>query len=240
MKKIVRKSMFVLSFLGLLCIVSCKKEKQFSCDPEIDSWAKENVVRFQEITREQLATLPIQLAQAAYRTLTPEKKFEFWQEKFDIVYSKWDAPVREMIDDMRSHMSVAWFDPELGVIDRDYINSWENVMLTEWMDSTYYHLSFCMIYTEEELNALEYSTGNSNSSWANVPSELMAKYLPSNTKSGGGGAGACYCEWDSTCREEDEKCIDPNCHRTIEGCGFAWLSPCTKICAKEEIDDIII
>lgn len=239
MKKIVRKSMFVLSFVGLICIVSCKKEKQFSCDPEIDSWAKENVVRFQEITREQLATLPIPLAQAAYRTLTPEKKFEFWQEKLDIVYSKWDAPVREMIDDMRSHMSITWFDPDMGAIEKDYINFWESTMLTEWMDSTNYYLNFCMIYTEEELNTLEYSTGSSNFSWANVPSELMAKYLPSNTKSGGGGTGACYCEWDSTCRE-DEKCIGTNCNRTIEGCGFAWLSPCTKICAKEEIDDIII
>ena len=79
--KTVRKSMFVLSllglFIGLFSMMSCKKEKQYSCDQEIHNWAKENIDRFQDITREQLATLPVELAQAAYRTLTPEKNSKF-------------------------------------------------------------------------------------------------------------------------------------------------------------------
>lgn len=238
MKKIFRKSMFVL-FIGMLSMVSCKKEKQFSCDLEIHNWAKENTGRFQEITREQLATLPLPLAQAAYRTLTPEKKFEFWNEKFDIVYSQWDAPVREMIDDMRTHMSITWFNPDLGAIDKDYIDSWENTMLTEWMDSTDYYLSFCLIYTEDELNALESSLGNRDCTWAKVPSELMEKYLPSQKSPRDSGGGTCFCKWNSSC-PEGEKCKGTNCTKTIEGCGFAWLSSCTKICVQEQSDDIII
>lgn len=79
--KTVRKSMFVLSllglFIGMFSMVSCKKEKRYSCDLEIHYWAKENSNRFQEITREQLATLPVELAKAAYRTLTPEKNSKF-------------------------------------------------------------------------------------------------------------------------------------------------------------------
>lgn len=234
MKKIVRKTMFVLSFLGLFTLLSCKKEKQFSCDPEIHIWAKENFERFQDITREQLATLPVPLAQAAYRTLTPEKKFEFWNEKLDIVYSQWDMPVREMMDDMRSHMSVSWFDPELGIMDKDYIKSWENTMLTEWMDSTNFFLNFCMIYTEEELDRLEYSSSNGECSWANVSSELMGKYRLSMAPPGGGeGLTACDCEWDSYCRRKERgSCNNPNCNRTLEGCGYAWLSPCTKTCDR--------
>lgn len=224
---------------GMLCMVSCKKEKQFSCDQEIHKWAKENADRFQEITREQLATLPIELAQAAYRTLSPEKKFEFWNEKFEIVYSQWDEPVREMIDEMRTHMSVAWFNPNMGAIDEDYIDSWENIMLSEWMDSTFYHLNFCLIYTEDELEALRDSSANRNCSWAQVSSELMEKYMPSQKSSRGSGEGTCFCEWDSTC-SKGEKCKNTNCRRTTEGCGFAWLSPCTKICQKEQFDDIII
>ena len=66
--KNIRKSMLVLSllglFIGLFSMVSCKKEKQYSCDQEIHNWAKDNIDRFQEITREQLATLPVELAQA--------------------------------------------------------------------------------------------------------------------------------------------------------------------------------
>lgn len=242
MKKLVRKTMLVLSFLGLFTgmftLVSCKKEKQFSCDPEIHSWAKENVGRFQDITREQLATLPIPLAQAAYRTLTPEKKFEFWNEKLDIVYSQWDEPVREMIDDMRTRLSVAWFEPDSGEIDKEFIDSWEKDMLTDWMDSTNYHLCFCMIYTEKELFGLRHSFDKSNCSWADLPSELMEKHLP-HRENPGGGSDACYCEWHSTC-EGEELCINPNCRDTREGCRLFWLSPCTKICDRETFDDIII
>ena len=235
--------MFVLPFwglfIGMLSMTSCKKEMQFSCDPEIHRWAKENTDRFQEITREQLATLPLPLAQAAYRTLTPEKKFEFWNEKFDIVYSQWDAPVREMIDDMRSHITVSWFNPNLGAVDKDYIDSWENIMLTEWMDSTNYNLSFCLIYTEDEFYALENSSGDRDCSWANVPSGLMEKYMPSQKSPRDSGVGTCTCLWNSSC-PKGEKCKSPNCHKTLEGCGFAWLSRCTKICVKDESDDIII
>lgn len=233
MKNIVKKTMFVLFIMGLVGIVSCKKEKQYSCDPEVHNWAKENAEKFQDITREKLATLPLPLAQAAYRTMNPEKKFEFWQKKLDIVYSQWDAPVREMIDDMRTHMSVDWFDPNADTIDKDYINVWEKTMLTEWMDSTNYVLCFCMIHTENELDAVEKSSGQGEYAWANVPSELTEKYQSAKAPPGGGGGGpiACYCAWHSTC-PEGEKCIDDNCNQTFEGCGWGWLDPCKKICQK--------
>ena len=236
MKKIVRKSMFVLSFLGLfigmLGMVSCKKEKQYSCNPEINNWAQQNVDRFQIMTREQLATLPLPLAQAAYRTLAPEKKYEFWNEKFDIVYSQWDEPVREMIDDMKSHIDVTWFDPDSGIIDRDYIDSWEKTMLTEWMDSTSHYLSFCTIYTEDELNALEYSAYNSDDFWIEIPSELLKITMPSKTYPGG-GSGFCTCKWNSYCSKE-EACTGTNCKKKLEGCGVGWLEPCTKVCEPKE------
>ena len=243
--KTVRKTMFILSllglFIGMFSLVSCKKEKQYSCDQEIHNWAKENIDRFQEITREQLATLPVELAQAAYRTLTPEKKFEMWNDKFDIVYSQWDAPVREMIDEIKSHMSVSWFDPDLGAIDRDYIDSWENIMLTEWMDSTNYYLNFCMIHTEKELDTLAYSSGGNECAWANVPSELLEKYLPSRTPPGGDDGGVpCTCKWNSYCQHIGKgKCIGEDCNRTLEGCGVGWFDPCTKICMQVGDDTII-
>lgn len=232
MKNIVKGSMFVLIIMGFISLVSCKKEKQFSCDPEINRWAKENAGRFQDITREKLATLPLALAQAAYRTLPPEKKFELWNEKLDIVYSLWDAPVREMIDDMRTHLSVDWFDPNTGAIDHDYINVWEKTMLTEWMDTTNYVLSFCMIYTEKELDVIEKSSVQVEYSWANVPSELTEKYQSAKAPpGGGGGTGPCKCKWHSYC-SKGEKCIDDNCNKTLEGCGWGWLEPCYKICQK--------
>jgi hypothetical protein len=229
MKIFFKKPVLTLLFIGILSMVACKKEKQFSCDPEINSWAKENADRFQVITREQLATLPIELAQAAYRTLSPEKKFELWNEKFDIVYTQWDAPVRKMIDDARTHMSIIWFDPESGAIDKDYLESWENIMLTEWMDSTNYYLSFCTIYTEEELNALEYSSGNRDLSWVKVPSKLKEKYLSSKTQPGDGGSKVCTCKYNFSCGA-DETCTDHDCNHTIEGCGWAWLESCQKKC----------
>lgn len=146
MKKLLTLAICAMAVFTMVTFSSCKKEKQFSCDPKVHVWAKENAGKFQDITREQLATLPIPLAQAAYRTLTPERKLEFWNEKLDIVYSLWDAPVRKMIDDMRNHLSVTWFDPDSGEIEWDYIASWEKTMLTEWMDSTDYHINFCFLH----------------------------------------------------------------------------------------------
>ncbi len=59
-----------------------------SCNPEVNNWASKYKSSFSDITRAQLATLPISYKRAVYRTLTPEKQAQLWNEKLDLVIAK--------------------------------------------------------------------------------------------------------------------------------------------------------
>ena len=88
---------------------------------------------------------------------------------------------------------------------------------------------------------LAYSSSSNECTWANVPSELLGKYLPSRTHPGGDGGGMpCTCKWDSYCRRIGQgKCEGEGCNKTLEGCGWGWLDPCNKFCLQVGDDTII-
>ncbi len=49
---------------------SCKKEENYSCDPEVNEWVKTYKNKFAEVTREQLVTLPVNYQSAIFQLLT--------------------------------------------------------------------------------------------------------------------------------------------------------------------------
>ena len=216
-----------LIVLFLTIFYGCTKEQnKYSCDPQTNHWAEVNKSVFQTATRQQIATLPLDLSLAAYRTLDPQVRYDLWLEKLDIVYQQWDKPVQDMIDDLRTQLEVSWFDYTLNERDDEYLNKWENEMLTEWMDSVNYAFCFYMLSTEEEFEKKNYYPEQVDISWVNIPKELLSKDVP------GGGSNSplrCNCEWQATC-VPDMSCSNSHCEQQPSGCKLLYLYPCTRMC----------
>ena len=79
------KKVLLQIVMGTLMLSSCLQNEEiyYSCNDRIDSWVKENYDIVKEYTREQWNELPSDVAIAVYRTFTPDKRIEFWQEKFN-------------------------------------------------------------------------------------------------------------------------------------------------------------
>ena len=74
---------FLLVFLSLIFLSSCDKDqiRQFSCDPCIDEFVKENSLELSGIDIFELALYDIEVQRAIFRSWDHGKKREAWLEK---------------------------------------------------------------------------------------------------------------------------------------------------------------
>jgi len=89
----------------LFTTTSCNESEEcYSCDPAIDSWAKENKLQIINFERTEIATYSHAKQKAILAVLSPERKKILWQEKMnhiltldlpkeEIIYLKWYAEV---------------------------------------------------------------------------------------------------------------------------------------------------
>lgn len=65
--------------------VSCTKDKKptYSCNPKINKWVIENLGAINNASRSQLSELPLPFQKASYQSLSPERKYELWNEKLE-------------------------------------------------------------------------------------------------------------------------------------------------------------
>ena len=220
-------------------IFGCKKENdtRYSCDPKISKWAEKNMESFKSASREQLSELPMSFQKASYLTLNPERRFILWNEKLEIVKSKWDVPVQMMIEDLQQQMEVDWFSDEpLSEEANAYLKEWENTMLSQHMDTIDYAISFMQLATEEELEEIILNSGNQDYSWmedCSLLKEYEAKAAP-----GGDYKPNCKCEWDVTCGLINAgACVKTDfCNQTHSGCGLLYMYSCKGYCENYIIE----
>ena len=98
--------LLMLLFLTTGCNIS---EECFSCDPDLNAWAKTNKSKIIEFNREEIASFSHGRQKAILAVLSPERKITLWQEKIDhilsldlskeeINYLKWYADVFKSFD----------------------------------------------------------------------------------------------------------------------------------------------
>jgi len=89
--------------MAVVAVTSCNKERdlKYSCNPKINRWVLKNVESIAAASRQQLAVLPLDFQKASYLTLSPERKYELWNEKLELVKANWDEPVQNMIVDYK-------------------------------------------------------------------------------------------------------------------------------------------
>lgn len=78
-----QKVKYLLVLVMSIFSFSCQKSNMYSCDPDIERWANENVLEISRMSRMQFLNLKKDsYKRAAYRIFDTEKKREIWNEKY--------------------------------------------------------------------------------------------------------------------------------------------------------------
>ena len=204
----------------------------YSCDPTINEWVSKNKSSFQDISREQMGLLPMGLQKSVFRSLSPEKQWQLWADKFNIVRDQWDAPVQKVVDLVLNTMDVSWYSQPLSDDKLLFVKEVEDELLTNPMDSIDYVINFCLLSTEEELMELR-NPGEIDYSWITFPKEIKITDFSKDVPGGGSVLLDCKCEWDVSCLWSSSGCIkNGKCRKTDTGCGFGFTKPCTGTCSN--------
>lgn len=222
--------------MAVVAVTSCNKERdlKYSCNPKINRWVLKNVESIAAASRQQLAVLPLDFQKASYLTLSPERKYELWNEKLELVKANWDEPVQNMIVDLQNHITIDWFNDTLQMADFEYLKGWEYQMLSQLMDTVDYAISFMQLASEGELEQMLENPKQFDYSWLNDPS-LVNDYSNSKAAPGGNNNLNCKCQWDITCTSLNMGlCLkDHTCNTTPSGCGLLYMYECKGHCENE-------
>lgn len=231
---IMKKQIYlVLGLLFLVLIQGCEKSsEQFSCDEQVHDWTVKNLAVLENMNRAELATLPFAYQRAALRAFAPEKKYEIWNEKLDIVLAQqWDDDELLLIQELEKNLIPDFFSQSNMQQTHLYLNDWANRMFQETnMDSITFVLSFMHICTFEEIELLLYPpqnesiSGEDGSGGQRVPDPPGPVYSED-----------CDCDWDITCSLINMGlCNNDKCNTTIQGCGLFWMYSCKNRCSGED------
>lgn len=218
--------------------VSCTKDKKptYSCNPKINKWVIENLGVINYASRSQLSELPLPFQKASYQSLSPERKYELWNEKLEYEKNRWDEPIQVMINDLQSNMKIDWFNDTLYASHYAYLELWEEQMLTMYMDTSEYAFSFMQLATEEELEKVLLHPETISYTWVQNTSPIN-EYNKTRDVPVGGEQLNCICNWDATCASMNAGlCIKENtCNQTPDGCGLLWQYPCKGECENHMV-----
>jgi hypothetical protein len=194
--------------------MSCEKEEGFcySCNQNIDNWARENVDLISDMSREDIVELSGEKQRAAFRVMSPDKRKKIWLEKLsgllDQDQSYEEFKLLNYVIDIAKGLSFSreLTDNEYYAIEHELLNLVEEA---GWTRSQ-------MVYTFGTLQ-LKPSTG-ANDFFSNgiEANESLQQKLD------------CNCSW-GWCGSTDE-CEEDDCEETDFGCGFLLLGSCDKIC----------
>ena len=128
-KKIINFAVVILTAITIIGLSSCKDEEvRYSCNPAIDAVIRQNLPRYENMTRSEWKNLPDSLKSAAFVAMTPELKKEFWRGKQEEILS-----ARFFNDYEKEHISKL-YDYFLGIDDfytEKYRNDLKRVLKVE-------------------------------------------------------------------------------------------------------------
>ncbi|HEY9114685.1 MAG TPA: bacteriocin fulvocin C-related protein [Bacteroidales bacterium] len=225
---------FWVFVLFMFFFQSCKKENKYSCSQDINDWVTTYKSGFADITREQLASLPIGYQIAVYRSFSSLKKYEIWNEKLNLVKTQeWDELMQNKINELDNVLKPEIFTNDDGSNQKEIVltilDNWQTSVLGELrMDSLDYFISFYTIMTEDEISMLVNNPEAIDYSWLKGGDEITMEPGP-----GGGGAHDCVCSWSMGCSIfMNSACDETITCNQVDGCGFFFLYKCKGMCEE--------
>ncbi len=229
---------YILVFLCTIFIISCNKDENvYSCNPQVNEWAKKYKNSFVDITRSQLVQIPRKYQMAVYRTLPPEKKLAFWKEKLEIESAnETSLEIKSRISELEASLKIEYYNlgqkDSIPIEHRSYLDNWEKDLLLNFkMDSVQYLTRFCTLMTKAEIYTLVYQADQIDLSWLDGHDEINIDSAP-----GGGGPAPlpdCECLYNVYCSIFlNVDCAESGCTQTNSGCGVTGTSKCKGICGN--------
>ncbi|MDE3744086.1 bacteriocin fulvocin C-related protein [Maribacter polysaccharolyticus] len=233
MKSIKKISVFIL-MSSFFVLVSCEKEKCYSCDDDIDAWAKENVVKLSAMPITEMVKLSLDKQKAAYRTFKPERRKNIWIDKINGIISTAKSNDEQVhLIKVLMMINKLDFNKELTLKQEAYFFEWfdEGKVKFGWTD--YFRISGFMMFdkavNDEEEFKRRYSSDylSHNKEIIKADNDItLARLMTINVAN---AQSECDSRWCLDCDFVGGYC-DKGCEETEYGCGWIGLQSCDKNC----------
>jgi hypothetical protein len=228
------KQNILLICLSLFALISCtaKDEASYSCNPEINSWVKSNIIQIQSMKRTEWLKLDESKKKPTYRAFTAEEKYNFWLLKINEVMQ-----LESLSIDEKNHLeklfskikdNPEWFNDDFNKDDDEmtkielFAYEWKEEAKNKfgWSDTFIKSILSSGNKVVDKMGSLEVATVKKN-----VRFKSTAEANQSNCNC---GVGYFWSTCDSSISTSG--CSSGNCKTTRSGCSFLWLSACDGYC----------
>ena len=200
-----------------ILLLSCSSDAKYSCNPEIEKWARTNIDKYVTATRSEIVELSMDQQRAILRGLPADKKANLWREKLAYIMqdSKLSEEEKQEVKNIYDYF-IPYFYSQDGLEEaEEYAKKWINHMQTTYTwdnDMVYYHI-FTWLTAEE---------------YEKVLLQESLKTLRVSTRSEA-DAPDCECRYDSECHNDRDCNIKANCKITGK-CGIGGQWSCDGLC----------
>ncbi len=227
-KKTIMKRFFLkaVPLLILFISTSCSNDELiYSCDAEVDKWAKSNLELLKTMEVSEFLTLETEAQRASFRAFSPEQRLRVWINKMDQVLTlEWNDIEKEHIRLLKSIFieNAIVYSLEATEEDKDAFR----VLGYKWVK-----------YATEVLDWDPRLVG----AIAGNPNILLNKQ--GTLKIENNGLTKVKTRSEKTCDCNDDYWIwhdcgvykscgwgGNDCDKTFMGCGLSWLDPCVALC----------
>jgi hypothetical protein len=210
-------SLLLLISFSIITLSSCEKEQNYSCDPEIDKWVKNNLSTIDTINRIELIQKNLSYQKAIFRASSKEQKAKFWYDKLgEVMQLRWSTEELEHIEFLRMSISADWFDEKIKEDTSSYLKI--KSFLNDWVNKGQVTFGWSkeqcigMICRLEKLKDMK---GN-----LDIESKVLAEP----------DVSPCGCSQESDWCGMYENCVSIGCKETANGCGTLWWHSCDGKC----------
>lgn len=235
-----KKNILILC-LGIFAIISCSKDNEavYSCDPNVNSWAKSNLNQIQSMKRSEWLDLDYSKQKASIIAFTPEEKQNFWLEKLNEVLTlKWNDEEKKHITELYN-----WVSQNPKVFEKTNIDCIEYIdfekFMYEWSEKGKAKFGWDM----QTISAIAMDGNKMIDITGNIEKRTTVK---SNTRfkvaSGevSGSGQTCDCSVRHNYCNKNISGDRPDCSTTStskcvykgNGCGWLTMESCDGYCQK--------
>ena len=223
--------LILIAVTTAVTFVSCSKNDNYSCDPEINLWTKSNMNIIKTMTRSSLLKIDNDDRQrSVFSALSSTQKHDLWVEKInEVMKLDWNQAEMEHLGALITMINnnSDWFDADLTTNE---VKKDEFDLLTyQWID-----------YAKENLkwsDKLIYGIVRTPKKLMNKEGDILQRATSSTassvkiTREGGGGTSprGCYCIVSSYEYGCQGACRSNGCEKVL-ACGFMMLETCTGQC----------
>lgn len=215
------KQISLLAFLSLYFLVSCTQDADtvYSCDHSVNTWVKENLIEIQSMKREDWNSLEEPYKVAVYRAFSLKQRLDFWHQKLEEVKQlDWSIDEMNHIQHVENFID-SHIEMLMGHLSDEQADELE-LFFYQWQCFAIEQLGW-----DKKVCVAIAGVGNK---MLDKKGNIQVKKRQSGQKSYG-----CHCNTGTLsdfCGSAGT-CIEVQCDKTIDGCGWLFTMQCNGRCS---------